>query len=204
MSKRYRDSISLQIFLAFWLKHAPIENFHKQWAREHAKQISAKRQQVLYDSGTPEKCIYFVCKGMIALIEINGENRRIIKSIAAPFNALKTTSHLHSDTPRSGKIVALRASKVLRIAYSSINKMKEMDPLIARLVNILVNKKMRQQDAHIAVILHKSVTERVRHFRLELNQLALLMTQQEQADYLGISRRALQKSLYALLTSKSK
>ncbi|MFD2599091.1 hypothetical protein ACFSQ3_09005 [Sphingobacterium corticis] len=136
---------------------------------------------------------------MIALIEINRENRRIIKSIATPYNALKTTSHLHSDTPRFGKIVAFRASKVLRIAYSSINKIKETDPLIARLINILVNKKMRQQDAHIAVILHKSVSERVRHFRRELKHLTLLLTQQELADYLEISKRALQQSLYVVL-----
>ncbi len=197
-----KDIKALHIFFKFWSEYAQMDRYHKQWARDNLHPIQVNRGELLYNYSSPQRNLYFVCQGMIAFVSIDPSiKKRKIESVALAYNSLKSTNHLYSGTPRTGSIVALRSSLVLRIAYERVKKLKNRDPVIDILFDVLTSREIRQHRSHISILLLKSPLDRYRLFREQLFSIQSVMTQQEQADYLGISKRTLQECQYLFLKS---
>jgi len=149
--------------------------------------------------------VFFVCEGILArvnYVEYNDRIKRTITSIALPHFALTSTSHLYSRTPIGGDIVALRSGTVVEIPYGAILSLKETEQAVDTLSNILINRKKRQLETYLKVIHSTSPFQRYLLFDQLMPEIRRVTNQNEQADYLGISRRTVQEASYFLLTGE--
>ncbi len=197
-----KDPKALNIFFQFWSKYVQTDEYQRQWARDNLHPMHVSRGELLYSHLSPQRNLYFVCQGIIAFVSTDPSiKKRKIESVALAHNSIKTTNHLYTNTPRAGSIIALRSSLILRIAYERVKKLKNRDPVIDILIDVLTNREIRQHRSHISILLSKSPFDRYRLFREQLAGIQSVMTQQEQADYLGISKRTLQECQYLFLKS---
>src|SRR5690606_36994704 len=125
-----------------------------------------------------------------------------ITSIAIPHLSLTSTSHLYSHTPTRGDIVALRSGIAIAIPYEAIVDFKESEPTIETLTDVLTNRKKRQLETYLKVIHSTSPFQRYLLFDQLMPEIRSVTSQNEQADFLEISRRTVQEASYFLLTGK--
>lgn len=196
-----KNNRGLQFLLALWGKYGELTPWHEEWARRHIEVIKVKRGDVLSWPGDRQKKVYFVCTGMLARIaEANEQHKRQIMSLALPQSALATSTHLYRNTPHEGNIVALRAGIIVAIPYKAIRAYKEDEPMVETLIDILINKKKRQLETHVQVLRTTSPFQRYLLFDALMPEIQSATSQQEQAEFLGISRRTVQEARYFLLT----
>lgn len=178
-----------------------------EWARQHVEVLSqVKKDTALYLAGERQKNVYLVAKGMLGRIEISPDTgKRKILSVALPGMAMLTTPHLYSNTPSKGDITALRSgSTILRIPYAAIRDFKEKDPRIDTLIDVLVSKKIKQLSDLRIVTLSDTSFSRYEAFAKQMPYLKTKLTQQEQADLLGISRYTVQEVQHFLATGRKR
>lgn len=199
MAKMDKSS-GLQLLMEFWERYAPIEKFHTSWAQQYISEISTRRGDIIYDCIQPEHNFYFVCQGAIVLV-CNDERtgKRKIESLAIPEETLKTTQHLYSNTPRNDRIECIRSGLILKIPYKAL-KFHEFDEhAINILIKVFSNRKTRQLQNHMHITMIKFPRDRYVKFLKLFTEHQYYMTQQEQADFILVSRRSIQKYQRSIL-----
>ncbi|WP_437922409.1 Crp/Fnr family transcriptional regulator [Sphingobacterium sp. LRF_L2] len=192
-----------QQFLAFWSKYAALDSFHEQWAKTHIKIIQYRKNAIVLEEGSLEDSILLVSEGMLARIEEDEEeNRRKILSIALPGMALFSSWHLYSKKHINGNIVALRSSRIISISYKNLKAYKDQDKAIDILIDVLGNKKKKQMMQLRGITLGQKPFRSCIRFLSRMPQLHTLLTQQEQADLLGVSKTTLQSAIYYMAKGK--
>lgn len=200
-----QNNPGLQSLLQFWARYCALTSWHEAWARRHIEVIPVRRGDMLSWEGDRQKMVYFVCKGMLGRVtetENGNPIKRQITSIALPGFALMTSTHLYRNTRHEGDIVALRSGIIVAIPYKAIKTYKEEEPMVETLIDILINKKKRQLETHVQILRTTSPFQRYLLFDALMPEIQSATSQQEQADFLGISRRTVQEASYFLLTGK--
>ncbi|TYR36339.1 Crp/Fnr family transcriptional regulator [Sphingobacterium phlebotomi] len=200
-----KNNKGFRLLFEFWSKYHQLDASHIAWARTHVGIVPVRRGQVLHRVGEKRRMVFLVCEGLLArvdYIEFKERIKRKITSIALPHFALTSTSHLYSRTPTSGDIVALRSGIVIIIPYDAIISFKEDDPAVETLIDVLTNRKKRQLETYLRVIHSTSPFQRYLLFDRLMPEIRRVTNQNEQADFLGISRRTVQEASYFLLTGK--
>ncbi|WP_437920669.1 Crp/Fnr family transcriptional regulator [Sphingobacterium sp. LRF_L2] len=206
MEKITNNNPGLRLLLAFWSKHCALEYFHTQWIKENLEIIPVRRNQVLHWADEPAQNIYFVCKGILARVteEVHKhKKKRRIQTFALPNSSLMTTLHPFTGTLREGSLVALRTGIVIRIPNKAIELLQAQDPQIATFIHILNNKKQRHLFLQSQILRPMKPFSRYLAFTKYMPEIQRLTTQQEQADFLNVSRDSIQKAQKFLLKSKS-
>ena len=205
MQKARKNNRGLRLLLEFWSRFGEPDNAHCDWLLRHARVLPVKRGQILQLAGERQRAVYFVCEGLLARVghTVQGEVlKRNIYSIALPGFALTSTSHLFSRTLHNGDMVALRSGTIVMISYAALIEARKTDALIGTLINVLIHKKKRQLEIYLEVIHSTSPFQRYLLFAKHMPDIKAILSQQEQADFLGISRRTVQEASYFLLTGK--
>lgn len=229
MNKAHRRAIDS--FLAHWAKYTDIQPYHRHWIARHATYTSYVRGQSVYDSTFGEEEVFYVCSGLIGRIvqtavpvksfkkaaaatgqeekSNDGEKklfqpRRSILSVGTPGMALMTTDHLYTRTQSGGEIVALRPSEVLTIDYGAIKRFMIDDRSLDSMLFALSNKKKRQLARLRQVNAINDRQSRYIRFAETLPELHAVLSQTEQQDLLGISRRTISRASYLYATGKPK
>lgn len=195
MARLRNNNPGIRFLIQLWSKYCMLENFHLEWAKKHIRcSTELKKNHLLYFQGESKKEVYLVIKGLIGrVIEDNETSKRRILSVGTPGMGFMTTNHLYSSTPSKGAIIALRSgTKVIQLTYRSILELMEMDRNADILINVLTNKKKKQLAALRRISLEGSALEKCILFAEELPHLYLILSQQEIADILNISRRTVQ------------
>lgn len=200
-----KNNRGFRLLLEFWSKYHQLDVSHIAWAHTHTRVVRVKRGEVLHCNGERRRMVFLVCEGIIArvdYIEFKDRIKRKITSIAVPHFALTSTSHLYSRTPIGGDIVALRSGIVIAIPYEAILSFKKIVLAVDTFANVLTNRKKRQLETYLKVIHSTSPFQRYLLFDQLMPEIRSVTNQNEQADFLGISRRTVQEASYFLLTGK--
>ena len=205
MSAIRKNNRGFRLLFEFWSKYYQLDPSHIAWAHAHVGIVPVRRSQVLHRDGDRRRMVYLVCEGLLAREEyvvFEDRIKRKITSIALPHFALTSTSHLYSRTPIRGDIVALRSGMAIVIPYEAIVNFKESESAIGTLTDVLTNRKKRQLETYLKVIHSTSPFQRYLLFDQLMPEIRNVTSQNEQADFLGISRRTVQEASYFLLTGK--
>lgn len=183
----------LFFLLDFWARYCMLEAIHKDWMDTHAMQLSVKRGQYLFepdDDGRQKDYVYFVCEGLLGTLWWNERGDRRIDRFLLPTDSALTTHNLYTSRPVYYFVAALRKSTVIRIRADALRAYKELCFEADVLSDVLEHKKLKQYRAKNRLMLIKDEPERYRQFATDdyMRPFRLLTSQQEQADYLNISR----------------
>lgn len=195
MGRLRNNNPGIRFLIQLWSKYGELEDFHLEWAKKHIRCLTElKKNYLLYYEGEHKKEIYIVIKGLIGrVIENSDTGKRQILSVGTSGMGLMTTNHLYSSTPGKGDIIVLRpGTKIIQLSYRSILELREMDRNADILINVLTNKKKKQMSALRRISLEETAFEKCLLFAEELPQLYQMLSQQEIADILNISRRTVQ------------
>lgn len=195
---------AVEILIQHWSKFGTLEPYHGQWALQQSDLMYCRRNEGVYAEGWTDKIVFYVCSGILARVRYDEQDNRHILSVGLPGMAMLSTEHLYSQTQAEGSIIALGTSTVLTISYHAVKTLKETEKSLDNFVNALNNKKRRQLARLRTVGRIVEPTHRYIHFAKRLPELRHALTQVEQAELLGISRRTIQRASYFLLTGKMK
>ena len=189
--------------MALWSKHCQVTPWHEAWALRHIRITNTRKNDSLYFEGVLDRSVYIVAKGMLARVQYDqNTGRRHILTVAVPGMALMTTFHLYSHTPSKGDIIVLRANtQVIQISYQELKSLKQQEPDIDTLIDVLGNKKKKQLAALRGVTLGAKPYISCLLFLEEMPDLRDALTLQEIADLLGISLSTVKRAYKKWLKS---
>jgi len=142
------------------------------------------------NDGRHRNYLYFVCDGLLATPWWDLDGHRRIDRLLLPDDSVLTTHNLYTDKQASYYVAALRRSTVIRIPADALRAYKESCSEADTLVDVMEQKKLKQYIAKNRLMLIKDERERYAEFVRDgyMKPLRLVTSQQEQADYLNISR----------------
>lgn len=218
-------------FSAHWGRYTEIQPYQQKWLAKYSNFATYGRGKCIYDPEWQEERVFYVCSGLVGRIvqktvlvkvpktnkpsaeqedEIENEDktspqlRRRILSVGIPGMALMSTDHLYSSTQSIGEIVALRPCEVLTIDYEAIRRFMIDDPSLNGMLYALANKKKRQLARLRQLNSLMDPQSAYLKFADTLPELYSLLSQTEQQDLLGISRRTISRASYLYATGKPK
>jgi len=190
--KQEKDS-PLLFLLNYWARYCTLDTSHHEWLHTFGRVIELKRGMRLFepdDDGLHRDYLYFVCDGLLATLWWNLDGYRRIDRLLLPDDNVLTTRNLYTDKPVYYFVAALRRSTVIRIPADTLRTYKESCREADTLVDVMEQKKLKQYRAKNRLMLIKDEQERYAEFVRDdyMKPIRLLASQQEQADYLNISR----------------
>lgn len=203
MTIKRNSKTGFKLLFEFWGRYHTLENFHRQWAKDHLKVVIVRRGDLLGSSFSPAEASYFVAEGLLARIEEEPHSgKRKIMSIAPPNMALMNTRHLHSHHLHPSKIIALRSGIIVTLSHKVLREFQVLEKSVDTLIDIFGNKEKRQLALLREATLGYPPFDRYLNFERLLPEIRAVTTQQEQADLLDISRNTVQQAQYFLATKK--
>ncbi|MEC3881906.1 Crp/Fnr family transcriptional regulator [Parapedobacter sp. 10938] len=189
--------------LSFWTHYCRLDVSHADWLATHAILFSVKRGQHLFepdDDGYRRDYLYFVCGGLLGTLWWDEWGNRRIDRFLAPTDSALTTHNLYTSRPVNYFVIAMRSSTVIRVRADALKAYKEACLEADVLSDVLEHKKLKQYRAKNRLMLIKDEQERYREFVADsyMKPIRLLTSQQEQADYLNISRRTITRAMGGL------
>lgn len=190
--KQAKDS-PLLILLSYWGRYCPLETSHREWLHTFAQVIQMRRGTRLFepdDDSRHRNYLYFVCDGLLATMWWGLAGYRRIDRLLLPDDTVLTTRNLYTDKPLYYFVAALRRSSVVRIPADALRAYKESSREADTLVDVMEQKKLKQYRVKNRLMLIKDERERYAEFVRDgyMKPVRLITSQQEQADYLNISR----------------
>lgn len=195
MVRLRNNNPGIRFLIKLWSKYSKLEDYHLEWAQNQIRFLHGlKKDHLLYYQGEQRKDIYIVIKGLVGrVLENSAIGKRQILSVGTPGMGLMTTNHLYSSTPSKGNIVILHSgTQVIQLTYRSIFELRQIDKDADILINVFTNKKKEQISTLRRISLERAAFDKCLIFAEELPNLYRLLTQQEIADILNISRRTVQ------------
>lgn len=179
--------------LNYWARYCPLDASHREWLHTYARVIEIKRGARLFEPDDDSRhwdYVYFVCDGLLATMWWDLDGHRRIDRLLLPDDNVLTTRNLYTDKPVDYFVAALRRSTVIRIPADALRTYKESCREADTLVDVMEQKKLKQYRAKNRLMLMKDERERYVEFVRDeyMKPLRLVTSQQEQADYLNISR----------------
>ncbi len=186
--------------LAYWSQYCDLDESHMEWLHAFAKVMAVKRGTRLFEPGDRGDYVYFVCSGLLASVwwDING-NRRI-DHLLLPGHSVLTKGNLYAHSQIYYEVVALRKSNVVCLPADTLRTYKEACREADTLVDVMEQKKLKQYRAKARLMLIRDEQERYAEFVGDdyMKPIHFITSQQEQADYLNISRRTVTRAIRKL------
>jgi len=192
----------LKFFVEFWNESCILTAYQVSWVKSQCKVVPIKRHQILSNTINKSHYFYFVSRGIVAHIEYLPTGKRKIINLASAGRALSTSVHLYSNKRISGDLVALRSGAVIAIPYSSVLACNSEDAAVNQLISKLTNQQLQLLHKLRVISWSLQPSERYHLFIKLLWEVAIQISQYEQADLLGISRSCIQQQKRKLLFLK--
>ncbi|SEL88945.1 Crp/Fnr family transcriptional regulator [Parapedobacter koreensis] len=201
MKQTYHTPASAFVPLLFyWTHYCPLDVSHHEWLHIHGKELTAKRGTRLFEPGDRGDYVYFVCDGLLATAWWDAEGNRRIDRFLPPLHSALTRNNLYTHRQVDYEVVALRKSVLICIPANALKAYKETCTEANTLVHVMEQKKLKQYRKKSRLMLIKHEIARYRAFATDdyMKSMRLLTFQEEQADYLGISRRTIARAMEQL------
>ena len=188
MAARRKDSLTS--LLGYWAQYCVLDDSHREWLHTFATAITVKRGKRLFEPGDKGDYVYFVCDGLLATVWWDENGNRRIDRLLPPTHSVLTKGNLYASHQVYYEVVALRPGTIIRIPADALKAYKEACTEADTLVDVMEQKKLKQYRAKNRLMLIKDERERYAEFVRDeyMKPLRLVTSQQEQADYLNISR----------------
>ncbi|MFC3198130.1 Crp/Fnr family transcriptional regulator [Parapedobacter deserti] len=175
---------------AYWVQYCALEDSHREWLHTFATVVNVKRGTRLFEPGDRDDYVYFVCEGLLATVWWDENGNRRIDRLLPPTHSVLTKGNLYASHQVYYEVVALRPSTTIRISANALKLYKEACTEADTLVDVMEQKKLKQYRAKNRLMLIKGEPERYKAFATNdyMRSFRRLTSQQEQADYLNISR----------------
>ena len=179
--------------LTYWGRYCPLNTSHHDWLHAFTTVIELKRGMQLFEpdnDGRHRNYLYFVCDGLLATLWWDLDGHRRIDRLLLPDDTVLTTHNLYTDKQAYYYVAALRRSTVIRIPADALRAYKESCREADTLVDVMEQKKLKQYRAKNRLMLVKDERQRYAEFVWDayMKPLRIISSQQDQADYLNISR----------------
>lgn len=167
-----------------------LDESHFQWLQTFSKPVAFKRGARVFEPGDRGDYLYFVTDGLLATVWWDDLGNRHIDRLLPPLHSVLTKGNLYAHRQVYYEVAALRPSKALRIPAEPLKLYKESCTEADTLVDVMEQKKLKQYRAKSRLMLIADPQERYRAFATDdyMKPLWRITSQQEQADYLNISR----------------
>lgn len=200
--KAKRSSLGMvtDVLLDYWAQYCPLDDSHHDWLHTFSKPITAKRGTRVFEPGDRGDYVYFTGEGLLATVWWDETGTRRIDRLLPPLHSVLTKGNLYAHHQIYYEVAALRPSKLIRIPAEPLRYYKESCAEADTLVDVMEQKKLKQYRAKNRLMLIKDEQERYREFAADayMKPFRLITSQQEQADYLNISRRTITRALSGL------
>lgn len=189
-----------QKLLDYWAQYCPLDDSHREWLHTFSHSITAKRGTRIFEPGDRGDYVYFVAEGLLATVWWDAHGHRRIDRLLPPLHSVLTRRNLYAHHQIYYEVAALRRSKMIRIHADTFKMYKESCVEADTLVDVMEQKKLKQYSTKNRLMLIKDEPERYRKFATDdyMKLFRHITSQQEQADYLNISRRTVTRALRAL------
>ena len=159
--------------------------------------MSFARNSEIYGEGEPSEYIYKVVSGAVRTYKVLADGRRQIGAFYLPgdiFGLESSDSHMFSAE-------AVGDAKVLVVKRSSLMAQAQRDGDLTRQLWNATSRELSRMQDHILLLI-KTAEERVIDFLLEMakrgrsgNRVALPMSRQDIADYLGLTIETVSRTM---------
>jgi CRP-like cAMP-binding protein len=162
--------------------------------------MSFRRNAEIFGENEPADYVYKVVSGSVRTYKILGDGRRQIGGFYMPGDVFG----IELDGEHTLSAEAIADAKVLLVKRSAVEAIADRDASIARELFLLTARELQRARERI-LLLVKSAQERVAGFLLEMagrandgNAIALPMSRQDIADYLGLTIETVSRTLTSL------
>lgn len=192
---------AFEVFRSEWYTYNSVDMQanEQQWILERAKVLVVPKNEVIYTPYLNQKCVYFICEGLLAKItyklcpRVKDTSRRFIVSVAPPRHTLLSSFHLYNQSGATKDIVALRKSLIIQIPYNTVLDYYNHNTAFGTLFNVLNNRTMKQIQLLRKLESTNSIQQRYFMFADLMPDLRHILTQQEEADLLDISLNSVKR-----------
>ncbi|WP_262248411.1 Crp/Fnr family transcriptional regulator [Parapedobacter soli] len=162
--------------------------------------VTAKRGTRVFEPGDHGDYVYFIGEGLLATVWWDEQGTRRIDRLLPPLHSVLTKGNLYAHHQIYCEVAALRPSRLIRIPADAFKAYKETCVEADTLVDVMEQKKLKQYRAKNRLMLIKDEQKRYQEFVADsyMKPFWLITSQQEQADYLNISRRTITRAMRGL------
>lgn len=192
----------MDTLINYWDKHCRLKQPQLDWLTTHAQVLSVTRGKQLFAPGDRPDYLYVVTEGLLAGIHWNAHGQRRIRCLALPVQGIMTLRNLYTHKQVEHVIVALRRSTVIRIPTAAMRDYKENCTEGDILVDVIRDRQERQLRQQNALILMPDEIKRYIRFYHSMSEIRSITSQQEQADYLNISRVSITRAMRRIVQAK--
>jgi cAMP-binding proteins - catabolite gene activator and regulatory subunit of cAMP-dependent protein kinases len=196
---RLHDTL-IDPLLAYWSNYCHLNETHQQWLLNHRKAMDIRRSSRLFEPGDRGDYLYFVCSGLLATVWWDTLGNRRIDRLLPPAHSVLTRNHLYARSRADHEVIALRRSTVICIPADPLRMYKESCPEADTLVDVMEQKRLKQYQKKSRLMLVTNEVARYHAFAADayMKPFRMITSHQEQADYLGISRRTVTRAIRQL------
>ncbi len=154
----------------------------------------------MFEPGDHGDYVYFIGEGLLATVWWDEQGTRRIDRLLPPLHSVLTKGNLYAHHQIYCEVAALRPSRLIRIPADAFKAYKETCVEADTLVDVMEQKKLKQYRAKNRLMLIKDEQKRYQEFVADsyMKPFWLITSQQEQADYLNISRRTITRAMRGL------
>ncbi|WP_257657889.1 Crp/Fnr family transcriptional regulator [Parapedobacter lycopersici] len=187
-------------FWAYWKRHYPRLGAPQwEWLAGCVEiRSSVKQGSQLFQPGDRPDYLYFINDGLLAGIWWDADGHRRIPCLIPAGHSLLTSCNLYTSKQLDYGLKALRRSQILRIPSLALKRYREIDAAGNELVHVLREKQIKELRAQNKLLQIADTHKRYLQFQQSMPALWRITSQQEQADFLNLSRPSIARYLREL------
>lgn len=153
------------------------------------KAFSFEKREVWIDIGDTPKRIAFIKSGAAVAYEIYPPNERKLVRIWNEGELIINAENALAGKKSNSQIVFLTDTVVYTISYIDLMKLKYNSEEMHGYVDYFIAEEIQKLINHIKWLKDKSAIERIHEFQHQFPLVNYLLTDEQKASYLGMSRR---------------
>lgn len=189
--------------MTFWKRHTRITQEAEQYLVQHGRLETYRPQEHFMRPHQRKPYWCLVLEGLACGYTIDADGRRHIHWFAEPMQGFAGVRHLYTPRKSEHYVQFLTESRILAVPASTMRTAKERFPEVSELLHVLKQQHINRQDAHIQILQQTSAYGRYEEFRKHFPQLTEWTTSGQQADFISIGLRSLQRAKAQYLRGKS-
>lgn len=195
-SNERERQIAIAMFYAYWSLHSMLDETHRLWLEANATVLPRlKRYEEINLGREGIDYLYFVIEGLLVGKLEYADGKRRLRRLALPKEAILTRINLYTTKRVNYKLQALRNTVLLRIPAAALFAYKLQCREGDDLTDVLREREKKQTDKHNELLLIGNEQERCLAFEKQFKELNKLLTIQEKADFLNVSRDTVKRAL---------
>jgi CRP-like cAMP-binding protein len=149
--------------------------------------------EYLLKEGSFSNRLYFICQGIVRIVAQNEQGKEVTHFFLKENQLVTILESFTNDTPAKESIQAACEAEVIAIPKSSLLALYEKIPYLKELISYLTQQTLLTKIQTRNAYLGQDATARYQQFLLRQPEIAMRVSLQDIASYLGITQQSLSR-----------